>query len=155
MPLLYGVPEPVVFARTLSASDEVLGKDLYFRGDFAVGPHRDYLLVDQVAAAKQSVEREGLAAPGDLPLHPDWGFGLRDQVKKPDTKSVRDLIGTRVRNRLAVNPRIQETQDVRVFRDANTGALVTTIQALAAGRTAAGRITDLVAATITTGGQRQ
>lgn len=155
MPILYTVPAPTIYRRTLDAAELQLGRDVSFRGDFEVGPHRDYLVIERAAAAKQSVEREAQAAPGDLPLSPDWGFGLRRFVKMPDSKSVRDAITTRVQARLAVNPRIQTVDDVRVYRDTNTDALVTSVAATVAGRTSSGRIDDRVAATITVGGNRQ
>lgn len=156
MPLAYTVPpQAATYRRTLDLADLQLGRDLFFREDFAVSPARDYVVIAGVAAARQSVEREGLAAPGDLPLAPDWGYGIRAWHLRPDTASSRDAITTRVRSRSALNPRLQTVTDVRVFRDPATSALVTTVAATVVGRTGVGRIDDRVESTIVIGGQRQ
>lgn len=155
MPILYDVPAQVTYKRALALEDLQLGRDVYFRADFAVSPARDYVVIAGTAAARQSVEREGMASPGDLPTSPTWGFGLRALQYRPDSKSSRDEIAIRVRARLAANPRIQSVDDVRVFRDTATDALVTTVAATVAGRTAAGRIDDRIEATIAIGGHRE
>jgi phage baseplate assembly protein W len=123
-------PSPPV----LTAAQKLLGRDVKFTSNYELGANGDYLVVEGVAAAKQSMLNEARTTPGELVSVPEYGMGLSALVYLSASRSNRDEAANRVRERLAANPRIERTDEVSVDRDAERGVTVITARTVVAGR---------------------
>lgn len=113
MPLTYTMPAaPAVSPPTLPRSRELVARDVRFDRNYTVGANGDYVLVEGDAATKQSILLEARTSPGELASVPDYGMGLAAAVKKAATKSTRDELANRARERLRRNPRVEQVLDV-------------------------------------------
>jgi hypothetical protein len=65
---------------------------------------------------------------------PEYGMGLAALVYRSASRSNRDEAANRVRERLAVNPRIERTDTVSVDRDNDRGITLVTAHTICAGR---------------------
>lgn len=139
MPLLYEVLQLPRPNRKAVDPRDLNGEDIALRGaDFTVTNHGDWLTVTDVLAARQSVEREACAGPGEMPRRPEWGMGLREELLRGSSIDSKNRQATSVRRRLGVNPRISSVKRVSVENRADlttTGNVaVVTIEAESAGR---------------------
>lgn len=136
MPLVYNVPVQVFIPPVIDPAN-LAGEDVSLRGgDLTVTSAGDWGVVTGPLAARQSVEREAIASPGDMPRRPEWGMGLRNSLMRGTTRDERDRQASAVRRRLNANPRIDSIQTVDVsLRDdlPVQGAVTVTIAAFAAG----------------------
>jgi phage baseplate assembly protein W len=123
-------PSPPV----LTAAQKMLGRDVKFTSNYELGANGDYLLVEGVAAAKQSMLNEARTSPNELVSVPEYGMGLAAMVYRSASRSNRDEAANRVRERLAVNPRIERVDEVSVDRDTDRGVTVVTARTIVAGR---------------------
>lgn len=123
-------PSPPV----LTAAQKLLGRDIKFNADYELGANGDYLLVEGAAAAKQSILNEARTSPGELVSVPEYGMGLSALVYRTASRANRDEAANRVRERLAVNPRIERTDEVSVDRDDDRGVTIVTARTVVAGR---------------------
>jgi phage baseplate assembly protein W len=126
------IPPPKVIDQT-----DLNGEDVSLRGgDLTVTTGGDWGTLQGADSARQSVEREAVASPGDMPRRPDWGMGLRDSLMRGAARDVRDRQAAAVRRRLAANPRIQKVDVVDVSQrgDLAPGAVTVTISATANGQ---------------------
>lgn len=96
------------------AQRRLFGRDVRFRTDYTVTPSKDYGVVDELEAVKQSVFHEAQTSPGELVFRPDYGMGISDAVKKARSQSLIDQMQNRIRERLAANPRISAIHEVLV-----------------------------------------
>ena len=131
------VPEEVLVVAELSDQDAEFGPDILFRGgDYVVTPAGDYALAEGDVVARQSIEREAMVAPGEVPTLPDWGMGLADEVMSPRTSGVVDELTTRITTRLRANPRVTRVREVAVRRVTANGktGLAVAIRAEVGGR---------------------
>lgn len=143
MPILYSVPPqshrpPVIDPANLN------GEDVSLRGgDLTVTAAGDWAVLTGTDAARQSVEREAVASPGDMPRRPQWGMGLRDSLLRPSSRELRDRQASSVRRRLLVNPRIDTVDTVEVSQrgDLAPGAVTITVAAKVRGQQAPGVFT--------------
>lgn len=136
MPIIYGVPPPPLrHPRTAPATD-LNGEDIALRGaDFIETAAGDWGTVADVAAAKQSVEREAGASPGEMPRRPEWGMGIRDELMRGAGKDSRDRQVAAARRRLNANPRITSVRAVDASpRPDISGATTVTIIAESNGK---------------------
>jgi phage baseplate assembly protein W len=119
MPITY--INPIAARRPPQVVDptDLGGEDISLRGgDLGISGHGDWATLSGAPAARQSVEREACASPGDMPRRPDWGMGLRDSLMRGASRDVRDRQASAVRARLNVNPRIDRVETVDVaYRD--------------------------------------
>jgi len=139
MPLIFGVPQSTRVNRKVVDQRDLNGEDVSLRiGDLAVSAAGDWTTVSDVAAARQSVEREACATPGEMPRRPQWGMGLRAELMRGSSIDSRDRQASSVRRRLLANPRISTVQKVTVQnRDDLAGGgnvTVVVVEALAAGK---------------------
>jgi phage baseplate assembly protein W len=134
MPIVWTMPAtPAVSPPLLRSAARLLGRDVRFDSDYDVGANGDYITVEEVAAAKQSVVNEARTSPGELAAVPDYGMGLAAAVRKAASKAVRDETGNRVRERLRRNQRLSQVVDVAVTTDED-GLLRVDVTANVAGK---------------------
>lgn len=139
MPLIFTVP-PQSHRPPVVDPTDLNGEDVSLRGgDLTVTAHGDWAVLTGAEAARQSVEREAVASPGDMPRRPQWGVGLRDSLLRPSSRELRDRQASSVRRRLLANPRIDtvDTVDVSQHGDLAPGAVTVTIAAKVRGQSAA------------------
>lgn len=99
------------------AADErmrLLGKDIYFDGDYAVTAAGDYATVEGVAALRASIYRRLITRPGEFRARPNYGVGITDFVKKRNTTATLDELRQRVMDQLSLDPRVAEVGEVVV-----------------------------------------
>lgn len=110
------VPDPPTeFARDLDRAAEAYGPDLLCgQAGPVVSPHGDWAIVAGAAAARQSIEREAVANPGEIASSPAWGMGLRSEVMGRRTTSSIEALRARIAERLRVNPRLTRVRAIGV-----------------------------------------
>lgn len=94
--------------------DRQFGPDLRFRGDYSVTAAGDYVVATGPEVIHQSIEREALAAPGELVRRPEWGMGVRAELLRPRTPTRVAELRTRVAARVRANPRVTRVRSVEV-----------------------------------------
>jgi len=107
---------------TTSAQDQqtkLLGKDLYFDGDFAVTAAGDYATLEGLAAFRQSIYRRLITRPGEYRARPDYGCGVLSFVKKRLIQSELDDLKGRITDQLSLDPRLSEVTRVVIERIEN------------------------------------
>lgn len=139
MPLVYSVPQAARVNPKVIDLRDLSGEDISLRtGDLQVSSSGDWTTVNDVTAARQSVEREACAAPGEIPRRPEWGMGLRQELMRGLSSDSKDRQVSSIRRRLQANPRISKINkiDVQNRTDLTTNGNVTvvTISAEAAGK---------------------
>lgn len=136
MPISFTMPAaPPVSAPPLADAKRLAGRDVRFDSSagYTVGANGDYTTVDGDAATRQSVLLEAMTSPGELASVPDYGFGLAAAVRKAATKSVRDEVANRARERLRRNKRVEQVLDVATVAD-DTGLLRLEVSVTSAGK---------------------
>lgn len=110
----WSVPEARLdFGRDLDRAAEAFGPDILVGPEGpAAGPHGDWLVVSGVDAARQSIEREAVANPGELASVPEWGMGLRAAVLSRRTRGNVAALRATVAERLRANPRVTRTRSI-------------------------------------------
>jgi phage baseplate assembly protein W len=115
--LSWTLPPPGATSPSLASADEkrrLLGKDIFFNGDYDVGPSGDWVLIEGLEALRQAVYRRLMTRPGEYKLRPEYGVGIQDFVKRRRLPSTFDEIRQRVVDQLSLDPRIDEVRDVVV-----------------------------------------
>lgn len=116
----FTIVDDVARPRNATLDDDIAGEDVYLEGgEMTETPYGDLQVVIGVPAARQSVIRELPANPGSFPRRPQWGGGLSAMVLNGNTKTNRDIMQSRARARLLVNPRLQKIDSVQVRQDAD------------------------------------
>lgn len=131
MPIAFFLPAATPPARDVELSKRQLGRDFRFTDDYEVGPNGDYLLVEGVDAATQSVVNELRTLPHEIPANDDYGAGT--QVYAPATASRLAEVKGRALARCQVNPRLQSVQAVDAIYDRATNRVIVSVVATAAG----------------------
>ena len=139
MPLSFTVPPPVLIKPKAVDLRDFSGEDISLRtGDLTVSSGGDWATVSDVYAARQSVEREASAAPGEMPRRPQWGMGLKAELMRGLSPDSRDRQISTVRRRLQANPRISTVQKIEVQNrtdlTSNGNVTVVVVEAVAAGK---------------------
>ncbi len=111
----------------------LLGKDIKFDGDKHVSPSGDYVLVEGMAAMRQSIYHRLITKPGEYARNPGYGVGIQLYVKRRRTPSVLDELHNRIVDQLSLDPRIEEVVALRVERI--TDGIRVAIKITVAGRT--------------------
>lgn len=92
----------------------LLGKDIFFNGDYDVNPAGDYVTISGFDAIREAIYRRLITRPGEYKLRPEYGVGILDFVKKRRTQSNFDVIRQRVVDQLSLETRIDEVTLVQV-----------------------------------------
>jgi hypothetical protein len=111
---VWNIPSPV--PETASEEQKLLlyGKDIFFNGDFDVGPNGDYVLLSGKEAMRQAIYRRLMTRPGEYKLRPEYGVGVQDFVKKRRLASTLDELRQRTIDQLSLDTRISEVVDIGV-----------------------------------------
>ena len=115
--LSWTLPSPAAIPPSTAAADQkllLLGKDIFFNGDFAVGPNGDYVLLSGIEAVRQAIYRRLMTRQGEYKIRPEYGVGMQDYVKRRRLPSTIDEIRQRTSDQLSLDPRISEVLDVGV-----------------------------------------
>jgi hypothetical protein len=116
------LPSPPPIRSTPPALTELSGEDVMFTSRLEISAG-DWRTVTGSDAAEQSVRREALASPGSLLRRPEWGMGVVNTVFASATRSLIDVMVTRVRRRMLLNPRVGRFVGADVVRLANKHGL--------------------------------
>lgn len=92
---------------TLDARTQMLGRNIFFDGDFRVTAAGSWLVVDGVEAVRLALYHRFLTSPGEFAARPNYGAGLRDLVYQPKTPGLRSTIQARVRDQALRDPRVE------------------------------------------------
>ncbi len=92
----------------------LLGKDIFFNGDFDVNAAGDFVLLEGLEAVRQSIYRRLMTRPGEFKLRPEYGVGVINFVKKRRIQSTVDQLRQRIVDQLSLDTRIAEVLDVVV-----------------------------------------
>ena len=92
----------------------LLGKDLFFEGDYSVGQNRDYVLLSGIPALRQAIIHRLITNPGEFKTRPTYGVGVRTFVKKPKTNTNIQLLKRKIEEQLLEEPRVEEVLDIVV-----------------------------------------
>lgn len=90
----------------------LLGKDLFFNGDYDVTAAGDYVLLEGEDAVRQAIYRRLMTRPGEYKVRPEYGVGMMDFVKRRRLASTLDELRQRVVDQLSLDPRISEVVDI-------------------------------------------
>jgi hypothetical protein len=101
----------------------LLGKDIFFDGDFRMTPARDFLLIEGVEAMRQAIYRRLLTKPGEYAARPDYGVGVQLWVKRRRSASSKAELVARIKDQLSLDRRIDEVISV-VLEDLPNGLQV-------------------------------
>lgn len=104
---------------TVQASDErlrLLGKDIYFDGDYSVNGAGDYALLEGVDALRQAIYHRLITRPGEFRLRPTYGVGVSKFVKKRRIQAELDDLKGKIVDQLSLDPRVDEVVNVTVER---------------------------------------
>jgi phage baseplate assembly protein W len=104
------------------------GVDIYLgdvRGDgtpeYDITPNRDWRLVGEDEAYKQSLRRRFMTNPGEYKNKPDYGAGLSGAVKSAGTRSNRDGIAAKLKQQALADSRTRQVISVTVTPFATNG----------------------------------
>ncbi len=131
---------PTESAGSVTVADETeidfFGVDLLFTDDLQVTADGDYAQVEGLAALRQAIRIRLITTPGEYAIHPDFGCGLRQFVKKRSTQSDRDALRQRVIDQLSQEERIQNVEDVSVesFTQGTITGIKIMVRVIALGR---------------------
>ena len=116
---------------------EPYGTDIaWVDADLPVGTGGDYLTMTGEENLRQAIFRRLLTKPGAFRARPGYGAGVGTWVKKPRNRSTINELEQRIREQLALEPRIAEVVELAVDWDANTPTVVhLRLAVLALGRT--------------------
>lgn len=92
----------------------ILGRDIYWNGDYAVAPDGDYLTVDGVAAVRQAIYLRLITSPGEFAFDPTYGCGVADFVADRGTAARIDALRTRIRDNLLKDDRVEAVGEIAV-----------------------------------------
>lgn len=109
------LPSPGV----VGSADErlrMLGKDIFFDGDYSVTGAGDYATLDGLEALKQAIYNRLICRPGEFRLRPDYGVGIMSFVKKRRIQAELDDMKGKIIDQLSLDPRIDEVTNVTVER---------------------------------------
>lgn len=114
--------------------DDLFGADIFFFGDYAIAPNRDYVLVEGEAALRQSLRHRLITDPGEYAARPTYGCGLKALVKEEITDRALREAAQRIADNLAEETRVDQVLAIDLEWTAATGVLVCTVLARARGR---------------------
>jgi phage baseplate assembly protein W len=135
MPLVYTPTMPGRIASAPVEPTDLSGEDISLRAGGETTSGGDWAVVSGPQAARQSIEREAVASPGDLPRRPEWGWGGRDALMRSTTQTTRDRIAAAARQRLAANPRVDRVDKIDVRQHPTIqNATIIEIAGIVAGR---------------------
>jgi phage baseplate assembly protein W len=98
-------PVPVPTTAAEEQQEQILGKGIFFDGDYRVTPHGDYLTIEQEEALKQDVYHRLITNPGEYKFRPDYGCGVRAAVNGRMGQAEIDALTNRIRENLLQDPR--------------------------------------------------
>jgi phage baseplate assembly protein W len=99
-------PVPVPTTAAEEQQEQILGKGIFFDGDYRVTPHGDYLTIEQEEALKQDVYHRLITNPGEYKFRPDYGCGVRAAVNGRMGQAEIDALTNRIRENLLQDPRV-------------------------------------------------
>lgn len=104
------------------------GVDVYLgdvRGDgtpeYQIAPNRDWRLVGEDEAYRQSLRRRFMTNPGEYKNKPDYGAGLAGAVKSPGGRSNRDGLAAKLKQQALADTRTKRVISVTVAPFATNG----------------------------------
>ncbi len=95
---------------------DFFGVDLYFTDDLQLTGSGDYATVEGFEALRQAIRIRLLTTPGEYAIHPDFGCGLKNFVKKRASKADLDILRQTIIDQLSQEERIQNVEEVTVTR---------------------------------------
>lgn len=115
--LSWTLPAPASVAPAGPGNDQklvLLGKDIFFNGDYDVTPAGDYVLLEGIEAVRQAIYRRLMTRPGEYKLRPEYGVGVMDFVKRRRLASTTDELRQRIVDQLSLDSRIEEVVGIGV-----------------------------------------
>lgn len=95
----------------------VLGRTLAFRnGDYVTLPNGRLATVEGPECLRQAMQRRLATAPGEYATRPDYGAGLRAEVKRPGNRASYERMRARVREQFRQDDRVRDVPTVSVER---------------------------------------
>lgn len=121
-PALSFSPAPKInrSAAGLEEQASLLGKDIFFNGDYEVSSSGDYATVSGLSAIRQSVLNRLMVNPGEFKTRPSYGAGVRLFVKKPKTTTNINTLKANIRTQLSREERIEEVLAVEIATGEST-----------------------------------
>lgn len=112
------LPTPAPTAANVAEEQKelLLGKDLYFDGDYAVNRAGDYVVVTGLTAMRQAIYTRLITRPGEYRTRPDYGVGVLSYVKKRLISTELELLEGRIIDQLSLDDRIEQVREVKVER---------------------------------------
>ena len=102
---------------------ELLGKDMYFDGDFSVSAAGDFQTIEGLEALKQALHHRLITRPGEYRLRPEYGVGVRDFVKKRRQQSSLNELRQRITDQISLDDRVEQVVEV-VIEDITDGVRI-------------------------------
>lgn len=119
----FSLGSPTVTINGAESADQtrlLLGKDIYFDGDYRVTAAGDWLTVEGEEAVRQAVYRRLLTRPGEYRVRPSYGCGVQSYVRKRNRPSEREELIARIKSNLLEDDRIEAVSSVIVDVDEDT-----------------------------------
>lgn len=115
---------------------DFFGVDILFTDDIQVSAYGDYATVEGYEALRQAIRIRLLTTPGEYAVHPEFGCGLKQFVKKRATQSDRDALRQTVIDQLSQEERIQNVEEVTVesFTQGTITGVKISLRVIALGR---------------------
>lgn len=123
----YTLPPQPAFRPALVNQSELSGEDVMFTDGLQI-LSGDWRTVTGEHAAEQSVRREASSNVGALMRRPSWGMGVTQALFQNATKTIRDNIIARVRNRMQLNPRVGRFIGAELIKLSAVSGLAVSIQ---------------------------
>lgn len=129
-----GIPEQVI----------IEGVDILFDGDLHTDLHGDYQEVQSMDNLRLSILRRLMTNPGEYMYRPNYGCGLKQQVKKPMTQSNINYLKNLIRENLQEEDRIDTVDEISIepiypnnnpILNPQSNAMKVTVKVTAFGRT--------------------
>lgn len=83
-------PAPPIAGLPDETALDLFGEDFLFTDDLQVTASGDYATVQGMACLRQAILNRLLTAPGEYAVHPEYGVGIRNWVKKRLTRADQD-----------------------------------------------------------------
>lgn len=101
----------------MATIEEVLGRDIAFKGDLVVTATGDLDTISGLANVKEALYRRLVTRPGSLIHRPNYGVGIQDFQNSLSSLEKQRELALRIQEQFTQDPRVQSVEGVRVDFD--------------------------------------
>jgi hypothetical protein len=102
----------------MATIDEILQRDIAFKGDFQVTATGDIDAISGLENIKQALMHRLITSPATLIHRPNYGVGIKDYQNAPATLATKRKLALRIQEQFEQDDRVEQVLGVSVEFDA-------------------------------------